>query len=162
MAELLATRADVEAVLLRPLTDTERLFVDRLIDKASARLRQATKRSVDHRLELHALDPANPLALDPVVVADVVGTVVARFIANPDGATTRSQTAGVYAESVTYATRGGDKAEVRGQLVVTESDLAALAAPVPAQVGTITLAGSPTMAVAMQQTSRRAPGQVFR
>jgi hypothetical protein len=150
MPDPLASVEDV-ADLWRPLTGDETTRVERLIEKASALLRQATRQSIDTRIGLFITDAADPRAVDPLVAATVVATVVKRFISNVDGAVSETQAIGSVSHSVAYALRG-DKNDVRGQMIVTDQDLEALAPEIPAQVGTIMVAPSPTLAAGMCST----------
>ncbi|MGZ4588679.1 MAG: hypothetical protein ACXVX9_12860 [Mycobacteriaceae bacterium] len=126
MANPLASTDDV-VDLWRPFTSTdEQARVSRLIVKASALLRQALP-WVDARIARFNTDPTDLGGLDPVTVATVVATMVKRYLVNPDGATNTSETAGIFSHAKGFALRG-DK-DVRGELIVTESDIAALTPP---------------------------------
>jgi hypothetical protein len=126
-AKNLCTADDV-ADMWRPLIDdAERSKVERLIGKASSLLRQKLP-SVDTRIATFATLPGDVSALDPDTVAAVVATIVKRFLSNPDGATHVSKSLGGASVSSGYALRG-DK-DVRGELIVTDDDLAKLEAPV--------------------------------
>lgn len=136
MGAPLATTDDV-ADLWRPLTagaETDR--VARLILKASALLRQKVP-WVDARMAAFGVDSTDPTGLDPELVANVVATMCKRFLVNPDGATNTSETTGPFSHSKGYALRG-DK-DVRGELLVTESDIQALmpAKKSKSRIGTI-------------------------
>lgn len=100
--------------------------ISRLILKASALLRQRA-RWVDERIERYEANPADDGGLDPMLVASVVATIVKRFLINPSGATNMSETIGPYSQSTGYALRG-DK-DVRGELMVIDSDLEKLRVP---------------------------------
>lgn len=158
MPDPLASAEDVED-LWRPLTDTETPRVERLIEKASALLRQATRQTIDTRIALYATAPTDPKAVDPLIAATVVATVVKRFISNVDGAVSESDTAGPYGHTVAYALRG-DKNDVRGQMIITEQDLEALSPEIPAQVGSIMVGPSPILVGGMR-TTRHTAGQVI-
>lgn len=138
MGAPLALTDDV-ADLWRPLTSTEQDRVANLIVKASALLRQKMP-WVDDRMARFAVDPTDEGGLDPMAVANVVATVIKRFLVNPDGATNMSETSGPYSRSKGFALRG-DK-DVRGELIITDSDIEALTPPIKskARVGTITVA----------------------
>jgi hypothetical protein len=113
----------------RPFVDdNERAKVQRIIDKASALMRQQLP-SVDTRMVTYQATPTDPSALDPNAVAAVVATVVKRFLSNPDGVAHMEKSLGGATKSVGYALRG-DK-DVRGELIITETDLEKLAAPAP-------------------------------
>ncbi len=139
MGNPLAVFADV-SLLWTPLTSADQGRVDGLIVKASALLRQKIP-WVDQRVVLFGQDPMNLGGLDPAVVANVIATMVKRYLSNPDGATNSNRTVGPYAEARGYALRG-DK-DIRGELVVTESDVAALTPAVKsrARIGTIKARG---------------------
>lgn len=120
----LAEPADV-ADAWRPLTDdTEVSRIIRLIRKASAQLRQIMP-TIDRRIGLFSTDPTSPLALDPILVADVVATAVRDFVVNPAGAISETQGVGPYSHSVTYAARGINDAS-RGTLAFSAALLAKL------------------------------------
>lgn len=130
----LATTQDV-ADAWRPLTDAESEQVDRLITKASARLRQKCPFDVDDRIALFQTDPSDMLALDPNIVSDVVATIVKRFMVNPSGYATESETAGPFSHSATYVNRY-DKtgSDVRGAIEVIDADIDQLRPAVPSQL----------------------------
>jgi hypothetical protein len=153
MPDPLASAEDVED-LWRPLTDDETARVERLIEKASALLRQATRQTIDTRIGLYATDPTDPRAVDPLNAATVVATVVKRFISNVEGVVSETDGSGPYSHSVAYALRG-DKNDVRGQLIITDQDLEALAPEVPAHVGTIMVAPSPALIAGMLSARHR-------
>lgn len=126
-AKNLCTADDV-ADMWRPLIDdAERSKVERLVGKASSLLRQKLP-SVDTRIATFATTPTDVSALDPDTVAAVVATIVKRFLSNPDGTTHVAKTLGGASVSYGYALRG-DK-DPRGELIVTDDDLAKLEAPV--------------------------------
>lgn len=126
-ANNLCTADDVGDLWRPPADATERAKFDRLIGKASALLRQKLP-SVDARIATFAATPTDVSALNPDTVAAVVATCVKRFLSNPDGTTHVSKTLGGASISYGYALRG-DK-DVRGELIVTDDDLAKLEAPV--------------------------------
>jgi len=134
MSTPLATPEDVEA-LWRPFTPAETAQVEQLIVKASAKLRHACPFDIDQRITLFTTDPSAPTALDPDVVADVVATIVKRFMVNVDGFASMSETAGPFSRSGTYVNRY-DKtgSDVRGAIQITESDIDQLRPAVPANV----------------------------
>lgn len=140
MTDPLATAQDV-ADLWRPLSDAETPRVERLIDKASAKLRQACPFDIDARIELFATDPTQLNALDPAIVSDRVALIVKRFLANPEGAASVSKSAGPFAQSTSFVNRY-DKSgtDVRGELRVTDEDIdelrPAVHAPIPFTVHT--------------------------
>jgi hypothetical protein len=134
----LALPQDVEDVW-RPLSDTEVSRVQRLIEKASALLRQRLP-WVDDRIHRHAVDPTDPGGLDPLSVATVVATVVKRFLSNVQGVA--SETAGPYA--VAYVLRG-DK-DARGELQITELDIERLLTPSKSRTRIGTIKSHPRLA----------------
>lgn len=122
MTTALAQPDDVTALWPSASTlDAARL--EALILKASARLRQKLP-WVDARIAAFNVDPTDPSGLDPTLVADVVATVIKRYLANPDGATNTSENTGPYSVSKGYALRG-DK-DIRGELYIGDEDLAGL------------------------------------
>lgn len=130
----LATPSDVEDVW-RPLTDTETSRVENLIAKASAKLRQACPFDVDDRIAQFNAGEATPTALDPQIVADLVATIVKRFLVNPEGAVTSTDTTGPLSHSRSFVFRY-DKtgADTRGTIQVTDADVDQLRPAVPAPV----------------------------
>lgn len=134
MPDPFATPSDV-ADVWRPLSDAEQIQVSNLLVKASAKLRQACPFDVDERMAIFATDPTNPIALDPAIVADVVATVVKRFMVNPEGAFSSSEGVGPFSRSASFVNRY-DKtgAATVGALQITESDIDQLRPAVPAQV----------------------------
>jgi hypothetical protein len=115
MPDSLATYQDLEE-MWRPLEANE---VDRaigLIDRASALLRQVAPH-VDARIARWQQNPADPAALDPLIVSTVVATIVKRFISNVEGIATQSMNG----FAVSYALR--TEKSVRGELQVTQEDL---------------------------------------
>jgi hypothetical protein len=131
----LASPDDV-ADLWRPLTSTEVARITNLVVKASSLLRQRLPQ-VDARIARFKADPTDGGGLDPMAVATIVATVVKRFLVNPDGATNTSETQGPYSSSKGFALRG-DK-DIRGELIVLESDVASLLEPSTAQARLATL-----------------------
>ena len=132
MALPVLANADDVADLWRPLTSDETARVTRLIDKASALLRQRAP-WVDDRVALFQSDPSNPAALNPETVATVVATIVKRFLSNVQGVV--SEGTGPY--SVTYAIRG--EKDIRGEMYVSDADLEKLKVPAKAgsRIGTV-------------------------
>jgi hypothetical protein len=132
--EPLATPEDV-ADTWRPLTPAETGRVMSLIEKASAKLRHECPFDIDERVGLFSTDPTAPTALDPLVVADVVATIVKRFLANPEGFASTSEGDGPFSRSGTFVNRY-DKSgsDVRGAIQVTPSDIAQLRPAVPTVV----------------------------
>lgn len=135
MAAPLATTDDV-ADLWRPLASTEVQRITNLIVKASALLRQKVP-WVDARMVLFSVDPANIGGLDPDTVANVTAGIVKRFLVNPDGTTNSSETTGPNSRSKGFALRG-DK-DIRGEMLVTASDVDTLTPPrlSKSRIGTI-------------------------
>lgn len=125
MASSLATAQDVEDVW-RPLAPDEIDRVNRLCFKASALLRQRVP-WIDSRISRFAVNPSDEGGVDPVTAATVVATMVKRFLSNPDGASSVSETTGPYSRATSYALRG--EKDVRGELLVTDADIEALAPP---------------------------------
>jgi hypothetical protein len=152
----LATPDDVVAVW-RPLTtDDEWQQVETLITKASAKLRQACPFDIDERIAQWAVDPTVTVALDPVVVADVVATVVKRFLVNVEGVASSSETVGPYSRSATFVNRY-DKtgSDVRGAIQITESDIDQLRPKVPAVLPSTFSTGVPHPEILVPSRGRR-------
>lgn len=121
----LATQQDLEDIW-RPVTTAEQPAILRLLSKASALLLQQAPH-IPARIAAFAVDPATPGAIDPVVVAVVVAQIVKRYVVNPDGLSTSSETVGPYSQSKSFVDRyeGTDgSASMRGGLQVTKADLA--------------------------------------
>jgi hypothetical protein len=134
MPDALATPQDVVDIW-RPLSDAETTQVSNLIIKASAKLRFACPFDVDARIALFDANPQDPTALDPLIVSDVVAMIVKRFLVNPEGYATESETTGPFSRSATYVNRY-DKtgSDVRGAIQVTDSDIDQLRPAVPSFV----------------------------
>jgi hypothetical protein len=130
MSNVLATAQDV-ADIWRPLTDAETVQADNLCAKASARLRQKCPFDVDARIALFSSNPADPTALDPLVVTDVVAGIVKRAMVNPDGATSVSTTRGPFSDTKGF---GGQRNQPANTLVVLDSDIDQLR---PAKAATV-------------------------
>lgn len=125
----------------RPLTTTDdEARLQRLLDKTEALLRQQLP-GLDARLGKFALDSLDPYGLDPIAVAQVIASVVKRFLVNPSGAS--SQTTGPVSVSFVdrYAGKDGSAA-IKGTLSITASDLAELRPPLTAaaQIGSFHVA----------------------
>jgi hypothetical protein len=95
--------ASIEDVTLMytPLAGADQPTLDQitgLIQKASAILRQRIP-WVDDRIARFGIDPTDVGGLDPVLVADVVATMIKRFLVNQSGATNQSETVGPYSHS---------------------------------------------------------------
>jgi hypothetical protein len=118
----LVTQPDVEAALLRPLTAAEENYLPLLVEQATAQLVAAVP-NVQDRINAWGGTHAAP-ALDPALVASLLARVIARFLRNPDGASSINQTIGPYASSRSYAGNSG-----LAGITVTEADLALLAGP---------------------------------
>jgi hypothetical protein len=146
---------DDVADIWRPLTTDERVRVSNLIDKAAARLIQKCPFDLDARIALFQADSTDPAALDPLIVADVVATVVKRFLVNPDGFASASEAAGPFSRSGTYVNRY-DKTgtDVRGSLQVTEADIEQLRPAVPATVASSFRVGIPRPKILIPQGGR--------
>jgi len=123
MPDALTTPDAVQAQLLRPFTDLETASVDTLIGQASSFLRTASP-SVDTRIAAFLADPTDPSGLDPVTVSGMLAGVIKRYLVNPKGIVSGSDTTGPYAHSESYALRS-DK-DRRGALEITPEDLAVL------------------------------------
>lgn len=123
MTSPFATSDDVEAALLRPLTDRERNYVPTLLDQASALLRTAAP-SIDNRIAKYHANQADKSGANPVTVASVVAGIVKRYMVNPTGIASQADAAGPQSHSVSYALRS--EKETRGALQVTSDDLSTL------------------------------------
>jgi hypothetical protein len=115
-ASALCGTGDVSTLLLRPLTSDETPFVEDLITKASALLRNAAP-SIDDRMGRPANDRTS---VSPITVATVIAGVVKRYMRNPEGLA--AQAAGPFSVSYALRTEKGP----RGVLVITADDLATL------------------------------------
>jgi hypothetical protein len=123
VTEPFATQDDVETALVRPLTTTEANYIDGLIGQASALLRNEAP-SIDDRIARYGVDPTDKSALSPATVAAVVAGVVKRYMVNPTGIASTSQTDGPFSLSTSYALRS--EKETRGALQITRDDLLVL------------------------------------
>jgi hypothetical protein len=120
VADPFAEPLDVETALLRPLTDTELVYVPGLLQQASDQLRNKAP-SIDNRIAWYLADRTNPAGVSPGVVASVIAGVVKRYMSNPRGWASETETVGIYSTSHSYALRG--EKETRGALQVTDDDL---------------------------------------
>lgn len=121
----LTSVSDVEAALVRPLSDNESDFIDTLIDQAGAKLRSLLP-GIDARVDSYGITDNG---LDPQLVAGVLADVIARRLLNPQRLwSAGGETMGPFAEGgVTYAgPRGGSGSQSFGNLVITPDDLAQL------------------------------------
>lgn len=155
--------SDDVVAIWRPLASTsEQTQVDDLIGRAWAKLRQAAPFNIEERVALFATNPAAVIALDPMVVADVVATIVKRFLVNTDGAATVSETTGPFSRSATYVARNDRTgSDVRGSIQATAADVEQLrpATPSPA-AGTIrTNIPQPRVLLPRGYGNTTAPGQ---
>lgn len=125
----LVAPSDVETALLRALTTDEATYAPDLCFKATEMLRQAMP-GVDDRIARYGTDDKS--ALSPFTVAAVLAGAIKRFLVNPTGATSISETAGPFSQTTGYGARpasaGGGAV---GELAITEADLAKLAPPPP-------------------------------
>lgn len=127
MTEALVTGADVEAALLRPLTETEVTYFRKMAAHAESQLRTALP-SLDRRVAAWAQEPRPGNAIDPGTVAAVLAGVLKRALVNPKGLWSSTETTGPFSRSETFpGVRGGLGAgEGSGGIVVTASDVARL------------------------------------
>lgn len=123
MTEPLAEPGDVATALLRPLTDTELVYVPGLLAQASDLLRTAAP-SIDNRIAWYTQDPTNPAGVSRGTVATVIAGAVKRYMTNPRGLVSETETTGPYSTSHSYALRG--EKETRGALQITSDDLLVL------------------------------------
>lgn len=123
------------AAVWRPLSDAEAQQAMNLLAAASSKLRHACPFDIDARVALFEAGSTDPTALDPVLVTDVVVTIVKRYMVNIQGAATMSQSVGPYSQSATFVNRY-DKtgSDVRGAIQVTDSDIDQLRPAVPADI----------------------------
>lgn len=119
----LAYSDDVEAALVRPLTANEALYVDDLLGQASALLRTAVP-SIDQRIANNVADPTDLTSVSAATVAAVVAGAVKKYLVNPTGIASTTQTVGPMSGSVSYALRS--EKESRGVLQFTADDIAVL------------------------------------
>lgn len=158
MSAPLATPDDVTDMWRTLADDAETNRVVNLIRVASGKLRQACPFNIDTRIALFARTPQNPVALDPQVVANVVATIVKRFLVNTEGFASTSEGVGPYSKSGVFVNRY-DKtgSDVRGAIQVIEADIDELRPAVPTRIpGVIQL--TPTHA--MQPPSGWFPGPI--
>lgn len=101
-----ATVADVCALLMRPVTNSEKEFLPALLERA---LRMIDRTASQYGIEFKDLDAG--------AVKDVQADMVARLVRNPEGL--RSENDGQYAYQI-------DTRSASGRLELTDSDLASL------------------------------------
>ena len=120
----LVQQGDVEAALLRPLTDSEKTYLPTLITQADSLLR-ARIPDIDDRIT--AFNNSAARGIDPAVVTAVLAGAIARFLRNPDGATSISRGIGPYSTTRSYSgsTQGPSPSAV-GALEITDDDVAAI------------------------------------
>lgn len=129
--EPLASVEDVEA-MWRPVSGADVNRVAALISTASAKLRQKAPFDIDARMLLFRNQPRDPIALDPAIVANVVATIVKRYLINQDGVASSTESAGPFAKSQTYVSRyDRTGSDVRGALQVVDADIDELRPSVP-------------------------------
>jgi len=114
---------DVAAVLLRPLTTLEAQYVPTLIDQASSLLRNSAP-AIDMRIAKYQADPTDPAGVSMTTVTAVIAGAVKRYMVNPTGIASTSDTVGPFSHSTSYALRS--EKERRGALEITSDDLAVL------------------------------------
>lgn len=120
-------QADIETALLRPLTPTEVSYVPALRIQALSLLR-ARMQDIDARVE--EFTAGRPQGVDPRVVVTVLARVIARFMRNPDGATSISQGVGPYTNSRGYSgSTKGPSPSALGAMQITDADVAAILPP---------------------------------
>lgn len=134
MATDLVTQADIESVLLRPLTSPEAIAVNGprgLIVQLESQLR-FVRPVIDEWIAEWTQVPRPATALDPIVVASMLAAVIKRTLTNPRGLWSTSETDGDYSYSETYpGQRAGATAGTPGDLEITTDDLAKLRATSP-------------------------------
>lgn len=130
MGTPLASIEDVQ-LMYTPLAGADQPTLDQitgLIRKASAILRQRIP-WVDDRIARFLVDATDVGGLDPDLVADVVATMIKRFLVNQSGATNQSETVGPYSHATGFVIRG-EKNIVLGELFLSDSDIDKLRGPV--------------------------------
>jgi hypothetical protein len=133
--EALVSQSDVEAALLRPLTELEAAYIDWQLDAASTKLR-TKRRVIDTQIAKFNDNPDDPEGVDPAAVAAMLAEVIKRYMANPDGASSKSETVGPFAHTSAYT--AGKAVAGTGQLIITDEDLAQLS-PATIMAGTLHL-----------------------
>jgi hypothetical protein len=129
----LCTSSDVEAKLVRPLSDFETAHIAAWIGEASAQLRQRAPFDIDARMALFTDNVPDPAALNPDLVAGVTATVVKRFLVNPDGAFSSSEGVGPYSRSASFVNRYDKSGSATvGAIQVTDADVEQLRPATPA------------------------------
>lgn len=123
MPDLLTFPEDVETALLRPLTDLELTYIDGLIAQASSLLRTRVP-ALDALIARYAADPTDLGAVSSDTVAAVLAGVVKKYLTNPGGLASETQTEGPFSKSTAYALRS--EKERRGALEITDDDIKAL------------------------------------
>lgn len=119
----LTEQADVEAALLRPLTATEEVYITAIIDQASALMRTAVP-AIDALIARNATDPTDLGSVSYATVSAVLAGVIKKYLSNPTGIASETETEGPFSHSTSYALRS--EKERRGALEITEDDLKVL------------------------------------
>jgi hypothetical protein len=127
LADALRGAPDLSAKLASDAAEQAR--AERDLARASSKLRQKAPFDVDARLTLFKTAPADPAALDPVVVASVVANVVKRYWLNPNGTSTTTETIGPFTYAQNFVGRSDAQGQdVRGLLIILPSDIEELRA----------------------------------
>lgn len=120
MGAVYATVDDVKVAALRDLNAEEVLALPGLLEQASAKL----------RMRVPGIDEALAADGDKVIIARAaVVNAVKRVFRNPDGASTISETAGVFSRSLSYQGQEAD-----GGVEFTDADLSGLVAAPTSQL----------------------------
>jgi hypothetical protein len=152
----LVTTEDVEVALLRPLSDAELEYTVGLCDAATTLLRSRMP-DIDARIASYAVSPTAARAVDPALVALVLADVVRRYLVNPKGLWSTTETTGPYSVSETFpGARGGTAAADVSGLAVTAADIAKINGVGRSSIRSLQL--SPTQS--MQPRSTWLPGEV--
>lgn len=148
----LAKPADVTD-LLPPIGDYDTDRIERHILKASASLRQVAPFDIDERIGLFLAAIDTPIALDPLLVATVVATIVKTFMINVEGVASRTDTEGPNSTSLTLVNRY-DKSgsDTRGRIQATDADVQQLRPAVPSEIASSFRVGIPDPQLVIQHS----------
>lgn len=114
----IAEPEDLADVLNRDLTESEGLRAQRRLDVAQGMLEER----VADLLVRVLLPTSDPQRINPVIASEVIATIVARNMGNPDGAQSWQEVDGPFSTSRNYGAGGGGSYG----LEITDADVARL------------------------------------
>lgn len=112
---------DVEAELLRPLTAAEATYLPGLISQLESKMPQAIITRIVSWDEV----PRPATAINPVRAAAVLAGILKRYLTNPKGAASTSDTAGPQSHTESFTSYGKTVGDgTPGELRFTDQDIA--------------------------------------